>query len=595
MSAACAAPEPPLAALAERLDFSYLRDLRADPEEEQHRPNTSPREVFSGHYVRVAPTPLRAPHLLAVSRELADALGVAPSECASEAFLKVFSGDLAGAPAGFQPRGWATPYALSIYGEEMEPNGAGPHGYGYGDGRAISIAEVQLPPGGGEAAPAARLELQLKGGGRTPFCRGADGAAVLRSSVREFLASEAMHALGVPTTRALSLIVSREEVVVRPWYSNSTSAHGGGGGGARHGGDVMLRNLRAITTRAAPSFLRVGQFELYGRRARRGEAEGLRDLELLARHALAREYPALVPPPGAPLQPALLAMLREASARFAALAAHWLRVGYVQSNFNSDNCLVGGATMDYGPFGFLEAYDPAWAMWIGSGAHFAFANQPAAAARNFGTLARALAPLLDAPGRAEAAAVLEAHAGVSARAVAATWARKLGFAEGGGAAREAAAAGAWDALERLLRAQPTDFTIAFRQLAAALEAGGGDGEAAALAALAPALRAPLAPAAAEAWRGWLRGWRAALAAAGEAPAAAAARMRAANPKWVPREWMLIEAYEAAEAGDAAPLLALHELFKRPYDEQPGAPARFYRWAPEGSEAVGGLGFMSCSS
>ena len=287
---------------------------------------------------------------------MAATLGIDPAAAAIDPnFLRVFSGDLAAPPAGFESRGWATPYALSIYGTPQQPNGAGFHGYGYGDGRAISIAEVLLPRGG-------RMELQLKGGGRTPFSRGADGAAVLRSSVREFLASEAMFALGVPTTRALSLIASSDEVVMRPWYSPAAAD------GVKHGGDVMQENKRAITTRVAPSFLRVGQFELYGRRAARGEAVGLEELELLARHALAREYPEQVDQAaGAPLQPQLLGMLREASGRLAHLATQWLRVGYVQSNFNSDNCLVGGHTMDYGPFGFLEKYDPRWGMWIGSG------------------------------------------------------------------------------------------------------------------------------------------------------------------------------------------------------------------------------------
>jgi uncharacterized protein YdiU (UPF0061 family) len=566
----------------------------------------------------------------------------------------VFSGDLAGAPPGFRSHGWATPYALSIYGNPVIPNGAGPTGRGYGDGRAISIGEVVLPAagggnGGGSPAPA-RLELQLKGGGSTPFARGADGAAVLRSSVREFLASEAMHALGVPTTRALSLVASGEEVVQRPWFSEALAAGEGGVAAAVAGGaggrgrdmDVMVANKRAITTRVAPSFLRVGQFELYARRAALGggvgegamqfisalpqaarfelfsrgtvngeavpverDAQAREELALLARHALAREYPALAPADAdAPLQPALLALLREASARFAGLAAHWLRVGFNQGNFNADNCLISGATMDYGPFGFLERYNPKFGMWVGSGEHFAFGNQPRAAEQNFKMLALSLLPLLDAEGQREAEGIFKAHRAVSDAAVAATWARKLGFPVGQAAA--AAAAPVWAALDGLLQAHPTDFTIAFRQLIELLPQGaweedgdcgdGGGGGGCPVERLKPleaAFYAPrVSPAVLKKWREWLPIWFAALRAAGVTPQAAAATMRAANPKYVPREWLLVEAYTAAEGGDHEPLKALQRVLERPYEEQPEAAAKYYSRAPEGAEKLGGVGFMS---
>lgn len=349
---------------------------------------------------------------------------------------------------------------------------------------------------------------------------------------------------------------------------------------------------------------------------------------MLARHALAREYPHLAPPPGAPLQPALLAMLREASGRFAALAAHWLRVGFVQGNFNADNCLVGGVTMDYGPFGFMERFSAHWGMWIGAGDHFAFGNQPAAAERNFGMLAKSLLPLLDDAGAAEAERIVLDHEPRAAEVLAAMWARKLGFPP------EAPAAPAlrlWGALEGLLSVHPTDYVIFWRQLAHALPAEWGAGgtpregspaearvdaaaggyggpgradapladaalAAAALATLEPAFYAPLAAPLAGSWREWLAAWLSALRASGVTVHAAAATMRAANPKYVPREWMLVGAYAAAEAGDAAPLLELHTLFKRPYDdEQPDvldAERRFYRRAPPGSDRAGGVGFMS---
>jgi uncharacterized protein YdiU (UPF0061 family) len=558
-----------------RLEYSYVRNLRPDPDQEKYAPNNVAREVSSGHYVRVAPAALRAPFLIATSASMARALGLEPSDCAADAFVRTFSGDLSGGIAGFEPLGWATPYALSIYGTAQSPNGAGKRGYGYGDGRAISIGEL------------AGMELQLKGGGPTPFCRGADGAAVLRSSVREFIASEAMHALGVPTTRALSLIASREEVIMRPWYSNASH------GGIKHGGDVMVANKRAITTRVARSFLRVGQFELYGRRAARGEATGREELALLARHAMQREYPDVVAAskgsnasPALPPQAAILRMLRAASVRFAALPAEWLRVGYVQSNFNSDNCLVGGVTMDYGPFGFIEKYDPRWAMWVGAGDHFAFMNQPNAAYANFAQFLKSLLPLFDAAGVDEAKAILVGHQSVLDDAVNTMWARKLGFPR---ASSQTTAL--FDKVEGLLAAHPTDFTIAFRQLIRVLSPTGADDDDIGKL-LGPAFYEDPSPGHVAAWREWVSEWRAALQTAAVSSPDAAERMRMANPRFVPREWLLVEAYTAAEKGDYAPLHTLHRVLQNPYDEQPEAPAHFYSRAPKDVDEKGGVGFMS---
>eukprot|EP00966_Prymnesium_polylepis_P105565 2445176-Prymnesium_polylepis.1 len=276
-----ASPVPDsLESLGQHVDNSYLRELQPDPEMELHAPNTLQREVSSGHYVLVAPTPLPLPYVVACSADVAALLSLDPQDCTSRHFARLFSGDISVVPAFSSS--WATPYALSIYGGEVQPNGAGPRGYGYGDGRAVSIGEVYTD--GGE-----RWELQLKGGGKTPFCRGSDGRAVLRSSTREFLASEAMAALGVPTTRALSLVASARERVNRPWYANQSAAIAlGAQAGDKHGGDIMRAEPVAITTRVARSFLRVGQFELYGRRARRGEKRGREELEQLARHALRR-------------------------------------------------------------------------------------------------------------------------------------------------------------------------------------------------------------------------------------------------------------------------------------------------------------------
>lgn len=594
-----ATPARRLAELGAHVDNKYVRDLESDPETERHEPNRVARSVRSGHFVLVRPTPLPSPVLVATSYDMCEQLNLNKEACGSSSFLRLFSGgDVSDDIPGFGIS-WATPYALSIYGEEIVPDGAGERGDGYGDGRAISIGEV-LVDSADASGGRARWELQLKGAGKTPFCRGADGRAVLRSSVREFIASEAMAALGVPTTRALSLVVSTTETVQRPWYANaSTQIAIGAHRPVRNGGDLLRAEPVAITTRAARSFLRVGQLELYGRRARRGDTTGHRQLEKLVRHAIRREYPeVLASHPAANLRVHVIEMARLASTRFAFLAAEWLRVGYTQSNYNADNSLIGGATVDYGPFGFIERYDPGWGMWIHAGKHYSFTNQPLAAARNFRMFCRALEPLLDGEGIRELRAIVASHDAVSSQALARMWARKLGLPPD--ADHSEWTAEAWTALDALLRQHPTDYTIFWRQLsevpAAAFDGGRTAGELLRL--LEPAHYSSLPEHLHPAWTTWLQRWldqlQGSVGAAGHLDAIAIGdAMRAASPKYVPREWMLVDAYKAAERGDYGPVRELLATLQRPYDEQDGATAeRFYRRAPPGAEQQGGVGFMS---
>ena len=204
------------AAFARRADYSLLDSLQADPQASGDGQDHRPRQVFSGHYVPVMPTPLPEPHLVAYSKALFQELGLSEDLAQDDQFSRLFSGDISVAREPMRPFGWATGYALSIYGTEYTQQCPFGTGNGYGDGRAISVFEGLFN--------GRRWELQLKGGGPTPYCRGADGRAVLRSSVREFLAQEFMHALGVPTSRSLTLYVSRCETVRRPWYApNSRS------------------------------------------------------------------------------------------------------------------------------------------------------------------------------------------------------------------------------------------------------------------------------------------------------------------------------------------------------------------------------------
>eukprot|EP01062_Namystynia_karyoxenos_P025948 TRINITY_DN20311_c0_g1_i1.p1 TRINITY_DN20311_c0_g1~~TRINITY_DN20311_c0_g1_i1.p1 ORF type:complete len:643 (+),score=191.16 TRINITY_DN20311_c0_g1_i1:98-1930(+) len=579
--------------LARHCDHSWVKQLACDPDTPKHAPNHTAREVFSGHYVMVRPRPLPDPYLVIHSPDMARELGLSEEEMHSERATRFLSGDTKQVRAFHDAGSWATPYALSIYGQPRDPSpDTFGTGNGYGDGRAISIAEVNLGPG-------RRWELQLKGAGGTPFRRTGDGRAVLRSSLREFLASEAMHAMGVSTTRALSLVASRTEKAQRPWYSPDAQQHRdprvammrrmlGASGGDEP--DMMHSEACATTCRTAASFCRVGHFELFFRRAARGSAEGLEQLKQLARHALFREYPNIDPEGTRPLQECVLAMAKEFSKRLAALAAGWLRVGYVQSNFNSDNCLVGGRTMDYGPFGFVERYDPAWGMWVGTGQHFAFMNQPQAAQMNYATWLRCLLPLVDDAGRAELQRLASDFEKDAQDACNEVWRRKMGLA----AWEEPACTELWESLDRLLQRSAADWTIFWRQLADCALLPADTAPEALLAPLEPAWYQPLGKGELHGeWLQWLQRWRARVGADG---AAAAALMRRTSPKYVPREWMLVEAYSAlgfdGRRDDRSVARNLLRILTSPFDEHPDMAERYYRRQPDGAAAQGGTGFMT---
>ncbi|MDH5232815.1 MAG: protein adenylyltransferase SelO family protein, partial [Gammaproteobacteria bacterium] len=235
--------------LAKHVDYSFMDTLNSDLDATTDGVDYAPRQVFSGHYVPVKPTPLQNPEYVAHSKLFFRELGFADSLAESADFVRLFSGDLSQLPQPMRKLGWATGYALSIFGTEYYQQCPFQTGNAYGDGRAVSVLEVVVNN--------QRWEMQLKGGGRTPYCRGADGRAVLRSSVREFLAQEHMFALGVPSSRSLSLYVSKTETVQRPWYSP---------GSRSKDPDRLVSESAAISTRVAPSFIRVGQIELFARR-----------------------------------------------------------------------------------------------------------------------------------------------------------------------------------------------------------------------------------------------------------------------------------------------------------------------------------------
>ena len=567
-----------LDALAALADYSLLDHLSADPDQRPDGVDHDPRQVFSGHYVPVRPTPLAEPAYVAHSETLFQELGFADSLAQSPDFMCMFSGDVSTLPAPLRQHGWACGYALSIYGTEYTQQCPFQTGNGYGDGRAISVFEGLL---NGQ-----RWEMQLKGGGRTPYCRGADGRAVLRSSVREFLAQEFMHALGVPTSRSLSLYVSQSETVQRPWYMPGSQSRDP---------DQLVTEPVAISTRVAPSFIRVGQLELFGRRARKQEhPQALEELEQLVLHLIDREYAGEINQELA--TPAKVVLLAQAfCTRLTGLVANWIRVGYCQGNFNSDNCAAGGFTLDYGPFGFCEVFEPRFQPWTGGGDHFSFLNQAAAAQQNFNMFCVALRPLLadDADALAQLNDIETGFPVVMESALTSMWADKLGLAQFD--------SDLYAELMALMSQTPVDYTIFFRELSKIPDT---------LEELNVSFYRPLTEDDPDTeqllvrWRHWFHAWKSALGftqdlSDDEAHALRqhlSDKMKQVNPKYTMREWFTAPAYQRAAAGDYAPLRALQEVLLQPYAEQSDAvEEQYYRLRPAELFNLGGLSHYSCSS
>ncbi len=550
---------------AQRADYSLMDTLIPDPQATKEGIDHDPREVFSGHYVPVKPTPIADPSYVAHSRQFFAELGLADDLATSEAFMRLFSGDLCEAPAPMRNVGWATGYALSIYGTEYYQQCPFGTGNGYGDGRAVSVFEGAFE---GE-----RWEFQLKGGGRTPYCRGADGRAVLRSSVREFLAQEHMHALGILTTRSLTLYVSQSETVQRPWFRPGSQSRDP---------DRMVVEPVAITTRVASSFLRVGQLELFGRRARKEEhPEAMAELERIVRYAIGREYGDEVNS-DLPLTEQLLAFAAAFRDRLASLVSEWIRVGYCQGNFNSDNCAIGGFTLDYGPFGFMDDFDPRYQPWTGGGRHFSFFNQPQAAERNFTMLCTALAPLFgeDKEALDGLEAIRQSFGEAVRRRMDRMWAQKLGLARLDRALLQT--------LLTLMAETRVDYTIFFRELSHLPET---------IDTLRQSFYTTPDERLLDRWRAWLSQWHEAVdISTPEEREKLSAQMKHTNPKYTLREWILVPAYEAAHRGDYTLIEELREVMENPYDELSDEIAqKYYRKKPDALFDVAGVSFVSCSS
>lgn len=545
------------------VDYSLMDQLNADPDATEDGDDHRRRQVFSGHYVPVTPTPLGSPTYVTHSQPFFRELGLSDELAFDEEFTRLFSGDISVAHKPMRPYGWATGYALSIYGTEYTQQCPFGTGNGYGDGRAISVFEGVFH--------GKRWEMQLKGGGPTPYCRGADGRAVLRSSVREFLAQEFMHALGVPSSRSLTLYVSQSDTVVRPWYSPDSYVTEP---------DILVDNPIAISTRVAPSFLRVGQIELFARRVRgNAHPKAFEELRMIVSHLIEREYKSEIDQ-GLPFAEQLVELAKLFRQRLTSLVANWLRVGYCQGNFNSDNCAAGGFTLDYGPFGFCEQFRPRFQPWIGGGEHFSFFNQPAAAEANYHMFWSAVRPLLEDNAEAleEFDEVREDFAEVMQTQLQTMWTKKLGLSAYN---RELVGK-----LLQLMNQTQVDYTILFRELSHIPED---------VSALKKSFYNEISPQLNGEWQSWLQNWRTLLAEQGDM-SDIATKMKQANPKYTWREWLVVPAYEQAMKGDFTLVKELQEVLRFPYDEQTKeVEEKHYRLKPKSFFRAGGVSHYSCSS
>jgi uncharacterized protein YdiU (UPF0061 family) len=557
--------------LAKLVDYSFIDTLNCDPDAKENGVDHEPRQVFTGHYVPVNPTPIKNPEYVTHSKNFFRELGFSDKLAQSNDFVRLFSGDTSHVPKPMRTAGWATGYALSIFGTEYYQCPF-QTGNGYGDGRAISVLEAVINE--------RRWEMQLKGGGRTPYCRGADGRAVLRSSVREFLAQEYMYALGVPTSRSLSLYVSKTEKVNRPWYSE---------GSRSMDPDVLVSEAVAISTRVAPSFIRVGQLELFSRRARKNEhPKAMEELEMIVLHLIDREYANVIDKKLNTAEKVVL-LAREFRSRLTSLVANWIRVGYCQGNFNSDNCAAGGFTLDYGPFGFCDEFNPRYQPWSGGGDHFAFLNQPIAAERNFNMFCKALQPLLTLHQShlQELEEIKNGFAQVMQTQMERMWADKLGLGDFN--------AELFSELATLMIQTPVDYTLFFRELSMIPDDIGSLKKS--------FYRSPTSEGMDKRWSEWLAKWQLLSCSPANLKATATGsretlskQMRLINPKYSFREWFVMPAYQQATERNYTLVRELQDVITQPYAEQSkDVEEKYYRLKPSELFNIGGLTQYSCSS
>lgn len=521
-----------------RFDNRFTQQLPGDCDE-----SNQPRQVHRACYSRVDPKRVAAPVLIAHSPEVAGQLGISDQLVESQQFAEVFGGN-AVHPA-------MDPFAM-CYGGHQFGNWAGQ----LGDGRAINLAEVIDVDGRHQT-------LQLKGAGPTPYSRFADGLAVLRSSVREFLCSEAMHHLGVPTTRALSLVLTGDRVTRDMFYDGNPRQEPG-----------------AIVCRVAPSFVRLGSFQIF---ASRNDVETLR---ALAEFTLRNDFPHLGPP-----SPDVYAeFFAEVCQRTAELMVHWMRVGFVHGVMNTDNLSVLGLTIDYGPYGWLEDYDPNWTpnTTDAQGRRYRYGHQPQVAQWNLAQFAGALLPLVD-----NDVEPLQRGLGLYVATFEDGWrgmmAAKLGLDKYRGADDDQLFSDLFD----VLQAAETDMTLFYRHLADVPRDSAADSVCDLLSNAyyqSEQITVDLRRTTSE----WFGRYQRRLCECGISDTVRRNRMNRVNPLYVLRNYLAQLAIDRSEQGDHTGISELLEVLRRPYQEQPGRES-YAEKRPEWARHRAGCSMLSCSS
>ena len=518
------------------LNFNNLftNELPSDASQENTR-----RQVYGACYSLVKPTPVSAPSLVSISRETAALFDLSTEDFLSDEFLQVMSGN--------QLLDGMESYAM-CYGGHQFGNWAGQ----LGDGRAINLGDVVNSSGESWA-------LQLKGAGPTPYSRTADGLAVMRSSVREYLCSEAMFHLGVPTTRALSLVNTGEKVMRDMLYDGNPEYEPG-----------------AVVCRVAPSFIRFGSFQIF---ASRNETKELREL---ADFTIRTHFKHLLDLHEQGSKELYLAWFAEVCQTTVTMVVDWMRVGFVHGVMNTDNMSIHGLTIDYGPYGWLDDFNPEWTpnTTDAQNKRYRYSQQPNIALWNCYQLANSLFPLI------EDAEALEAELHNFQQSYQTQWltmmAAKLGLVE-----YQQGDESLFERLETLLATVETDMTIFYRLLASENLNVETFNEAFYQPDQLPEDYIAL-------MNEWLGDYQQRLDQDGRVFNERKAAMDKVNPKYVFRNYLAQQATEKAEAGDYSMVNELLELFRAPYDEQ----AEYAHYAvkrPDWARTKVRCSMLSCSS
>jgi len=528
-----------------RFDNRFVRDLPGDKESENYC-----RQVEDAFYSFVNPTATAKPSLVAYSEEVAALLNLSKESCESEQFAQIFSGNEM--LHGMQP------FAM-CYGGHQFGNWAGQ----LGDGRAINLGEVINQQ-------QQRLYLQLKGAGLTPYSRHADGLAVLRSSLREFLCSEAMHHLGVPTTRALSLVLTGDSVVRDMLYDGNPKSE-----------------LGAVVCRVSPSFTRFGNFQLP---ASRGDNELVKTL---VDYTITTDFPHL----GEPSVETTLQWFAEVSEKTLDMVLHWMRVGFVHGVMNTDNMSILGLTIDYGPYGWLEDYDPTWTpnTTDAGGRRYRFEHQPQVAHWNLLQLATAILPIVGDPKPLEL--ILNQFAENYQRRYQAMLLSKLGLHELNQEESESDKDLVQE-LGELLQLVETDMTLFYRRLAdvEVTDLNEPRGDKGYLTILSDTYYQPeqLDDTYCERLHRWMEQYAQRCVVEGLDGVERKTRMNSVNPLYVLRNYLAQVAIDKAEANDFSGVNELLTVLKTPYVEQEGK-MHLAEKRPEWARNRAGCSMLSCSS